>query len=125
MTNNKTILVVEDETPLARVLKERLAREGFRVLVAYNGKEGLEVALEEHPDLLLLDIVMPVMDGMTMIKELRKDEWGKDAQVILLTNLCDNLKISESMETGVHDYLVKSDWTLEEIVKKINEKLAD
>lgn len=93
------------------------------MLEAKNGEEGLEVALREHPDLILLDIIMPVMDGMTMLARLREDLWGKDAKVIMLTNLSDNEKVAETIAHGTYDYLVKSDWKLEDVVKKVRERL--
>lgn len=119
----KTILVVEDETPLRDALGDKLKRGGFSVLEAKNGKEGLEVALREHPDLILLDIVMPVMDGMAMFKKLREDIWGKSAKVIMLTNLNDAENVAGAMEKGSFDYFVKSDWKIEDVVAKAREIL--
>jgi len=120
----KSILVVEDELSLQKVLRDKLTREGFSVLEAKDGKEGLETALLEHPDLILLDIIMPVMDGMTMLSLLRKDDWGKNANVILLTNLSEAEKVAASHAKGVYDYLVKSDWKLADVVKKVRERLS-
>jgi len=120
----KKILIVEDELSLLNVLQEKFENEGFDVLGAKNGKVGLGLALSEKPDLILLDIVMPIMDGITMLKELRKDKWGKDACVIMLTNLNESGKVSESLEKGVHDYLIKTDWSLKDLVKKVKRKLS-
>ncbi len=121
---NKKILIIEDERPILNALHDKLTREGFPILEAQNGKDGLEIALREHPDLILLDIVMPVMDGMTMLRELRKDSWGKDARVVVLTNLSDNEKIGEAISSGAYDYLVKTDWKIEDVVSKIRERLG-
>lgn len=118
------ILIVEDEETLSFALSKKLISEGFRVLTAKNGKEGLEIALKEHPDLMLVDIVMPIMDGMTMIKELRKDEWGKNARAIILTNLSDVQKTAEAVDRGVYDILIKSDWRLDDVVTKIKDELS-
>lgn len=120
----KTVLIVEDEPSLQRALGDHFSREGIAVLQAKNGQEGLEAALREHPGVILLDIVMPVMDGMTMLTKLREDEWGKDAHVILLTNLVDNKEIVEAMRTGVFDYLVKSDWKIDDVVARVKQKLG-
>lgn len=120
----KTVLIVEDEPSLQRALGDHFSREGISVLQAKNGQEGLEVALREHPGVILLDIVMPVMDGMTMLTKLREDAWGKDTHVILLTNLVDNKEIVEAMKTGVFDYLVKSDWKIEDVVERVKQKLG-
>lgn len=115
--------IVEDEVSLLEVLSDKFVKEGFNVLQAKNGDEGLKVALAEHPDIILLDIIMPVMDGMTMLKKLREDSWGKDAKVIILTNLSDNEKTAQALDGGSDDYLVKSDWKIEDVVKKVEEKL--
>lgn len=119
----KTVLIVEDEPSLQRALADHFSREGITVLQAKNGQEGLDIALREHPGVILLDIVMPVMDGMTMLTKLREDAWGKDAHVILLTNLVDNKEIVEAMKTGVFDYLVKSDWKIDDVVAQVKRKL--
>lgn len=124
MNYMKKILIVEDEVSLLNALCDKLTGEGFTVLKAKNGEEGLEVALREHPDLILLDIVMPVMDGVTMLGLLRKDTWGKDVEVIILTNLNEPEKVAEVLEKEARDYLVKSDWTLQNVVKKIRERLG-
>ncbi|MDP2656072.1 MAG: response regulator [bacterium] len=118
------VLIVEDEAQLRHALRDRLMREGFNVLEANNGQEGLTAALVEHPDMILLDIIMPIMDGITMLTKLRENAWGKNARVIILTNLSDNEKVAEAMENGSFDYLVKSDWKLEEIIEMIHERLA-
>lgn len=123
MDNKKTILIVEDEKPLRSALASKLLHEGYSILEASDGKEGLKVALETHPDLILLDIILPVMDGITMLKELREDEWGKNSKIIILTNLADEAKMSDSFHNAVFDYLIKTDWRLEDLVEKIKQKL--
>lgn len=120
----KKILIVEDEASLLTVLADKFTKEGFIVQRARDGREGMRCAYANCPDLILLDIVMPVMDGLTMLAELRKSPWGKDIPVILLTNLSEPEKVDESLRQGVYDYLIKSDWKLEDIVKKVKEKLG-
>lgn len=120
---SKRILIVEDEEILMEAMAESLTKNGFEVLRAVNGKEGLDKALGEHPDLTLLDIMMPVMGGMDMLKELRKDEWGASAPVILLTNVEDDTKVLEGLEEGVHDYMIKAHWDTEKVVERIRKKL--
>lgn len=129
MSNTKkVILIVEDDTPLRNALRDKLTREGFVILESKNGEEGLAVALREHPDLILLDIIMPVMDGMTMLKKLRvEDEWGKTVPVIILTNLTSdsNQRVRDVFETEPAYYLVKSDWKIEDLVAKVRERLGE
>jgi len=119
----KTILIVDDEQTLLSALVDKFTREGFVVLSAKDGQEGLDRAFADHPDLILLDIVMPVMDGMAMLANLRKDPWGKNAKVIMLTNLSEVEKVTSQLQ-GVYDYLVKSDWELKDVVKKVKERLG-
>jgi len=121
--NKKTILIVEDEKALRGILKTKFESNSFNVIEAENGREGLSVSLKKHPDLILLDIVMPIMDGMTMLKKLREDKWGKDAQVVLLTNLDDSEKITEAIKQNTYDYLLKTDWKLEDIISRIKKIL--
>lgn len=118
-----TILIVEDDLPVSNALLDKLTREGFQVLQAMDGEAGLEVALQKHPDLILLDIVMPKMDGLTMLKKLREESWGKEAKIIMLTNLNEVEMVSEAVEQGSYNYLVKSDWKIEDVVVKIKEML--
>ncbi|PKL72755.1 response regulator [Candidatus Kuenenbacteria bacterium HGW-Kuenenbacteria-1] len=124
MNTKKRILIVEDEIALLSILHKKLESEEFTVFDAKNGEQGFEIALQEKPDLILLDIVMPVMDGITMLKKLRTEsEWGKNAKVIMLTNLSDSEKVAEAMLFGFHSYLVKSDWKINDVVQKVKEKL--
>ncbi len=125
MQTNKKILVVEDETPLRNAISDILTFEGFAVFQAKNGQEGLDAALKEEPDLILLDLMMPVMDGLTMLEKLREhDGYGKRAGVILLTNINDPDKVAQATSAGSYDFLVKSDWNIEDVVKKIKGKLG-
>ena len=121
-TNGKKILIVEDELPLLKALSIKLTNEGFTVLQAQNGQIGLDLALKEHPDLILLDIVMPVMDGNTMNDKLRADDWGRTANVIFLTNVTDENKWANFL--GGRHYLVKSSWTIEDIVTEVKKQLG-
>ncbi len=121
----KKILVIEDDQQLRAVLEDKFNKEGYAVEVAENGQIGLEMALSTNPDLILLDLVMPVMDGMTTLHELKRNQKTLSIPVILLTNLSDSDKAVEAASNGVYDYLVKSDWKLEDILIKVAEKLSD
>ncbi len=122
--NPKILLLVEDDPALAQPLSGQLEKEGFQVLKAQNGEEGLESAKQHHPDLILLDIVMPKMNGLTMLEKLREDEWGKSAQVIMLTNFSDLGNVSQALKNDVTDYIVKSDWSLDQVISKVKTKLG-
>ena len=122
---DKPILIVEDDIALRKVLIDKLTDEGFAVLEAVNGEEGLKVAQEKHPALILLDIFMPKMDGITMLSKLRSlDAWGKHVKVLVLTNSTDAQTIAKVSSFGETDFLIKSEWSLEALVARIREKLA-
>lgn len=121
----KKILIVEDEKDIGEALFTITASEGYMVYMASNGEEGLRLALEHHPDLILLDLLMPIMDGQTMLKHLRADEWGKTAKVIVLTASKSMKDMSDVLEQGGLEYMMKGDWKLEEVVSRINQRLAE
>lgn len=122
----KRVLVVEDEQLTRQALVDELAGEGFEVLQAANGEEGLNTALREHPDLVLLDIVMPKMDGITVMSKLREDAWGKNVPIIMLTVLdSDDAILGKIVENKPAYYLIKkNELHAEEIVTKVKEKLG-
>ncbi len=123
-TKQSKILIVEDEADLRDALKTALEYENFSVLIAEDGELGLSTALSEKPDLILLDITMPKMDGIQVLKALRADDWGKEVKVIVMTALDDLGKIAEVVEAGGDEYVVKTDVTLESIVAQVKEKLG-
>lgn len=121
----KRILIIEDEEQIIDVLDRKLKKEGFETLLARDGVKGLEKALKEKPDLILLDLILPWMDGMTLLSKLREDDDGKKIKVIVLTNLDTAEKIYMSKEKGVFDYLVKTNWTLDDVVERIREAFGE
>ena len=125
MKTQKTILIVEDEKILRDAIVDILHLKNFLSLEAKNGVEGVALALEKHPDLILLDLILPEMDGMTAFKKIREDAWGEKVPVIILTNLsATNEQLVEDMVTHkpMH-YLVKSDWKIHDVEYKIEEIL--
>jgi len=125
MNTQKTILIVEDEKSLRDAIVDILRLKKFIPLEAKNGREGVEIALGKHPDLILLDLVMPEMDGMTALKKIREDAWGATVPVIILTNLSATSEhlVDDMITHKPMHYLVKSDWKLHDVVKKIEEIL--
>lgn len=121
--NKKVILVVEDDGSLRRALQNALSKENYTVLEATNGQQGLEIALREHPDFILLDIMMPVMDGQTMLKKLRQDHWGATAKVAMLTNVTDNQSILEALKNQELAFYLKSDTPISTIVSDIKNRI--
>ena len=121
-----TILVVEDEKTLRQAMVDQLRRKKYLTREAKNGREGVSVALSEHPDLILLDLIMPEMDGMTALKTIRADSWGAAVPVIILTNLSasDEHLVDDVVTHRPVHYLIKSDWKLHDVVDKIGSILT-
>lgn len=125
MSDKKLVLIVDDEEDLCETLKLKLESEGFDTEVAHDGEQALKLALEKKPDLILLDLVMPKVDGFEVLTKLRDDSWGKNVPVILLTNLDDYRSLSRVLEKQGHEYLVKTDWKIEDVVGRIKKKLDE
>lgn len=113
------ILMVDDEEHWIKPYSQKIEEAGFDVEIAHNGEEGLKKVADIKPDLILLDINMPVMDGLTMAKKLREKK--DDTPILLLTNLSDSAKVEEALKIGLLDYIIKSDHSLDDVIKKINE----
>lgn len=126
-SSGKKVLVVEDDEATLNALLIELERENLVVLKAKNGVEGLATALVERPDLILLDILMPRMDGWEMLKQVReKDDWGKCVPVAVLTNLSadEDEQIRNIAALGPSFFMMKADWKLEGVVNKVMEILS-
>ena len=122
--NKQKILIVEDEATLQKTLQEVLTVEGYNALSALDGQRGFEIAKEEIPDLILLDIILPKMNGFEVLESLKNDETTKFIPVIILTNLGDLNDIQKALDLGATTYLVKADFSLEDILKKIKEVMV-
>ncbi len=122
----KTILIIEDDNALRAVLVEKLTDEGFQVIEAVNGEEGFETAMKSRPALILLDILMPKLDGLSMLTKMRggTDPWAKHVPVMVLTNSTDAQTIYRATNLGASDFLIKSEWSLDAIAQKVRDRLA-
>lgn len=115
----RQLLIIEDEETLREALADQCRREGFEVSLAKDGETGLKYALEYHPDCILLDVMLPDMNGIELLQQLRKDEWGKNACVLTLTNMSDEELVQKATEMGASGYLIKSDIGMEELMIKL------
>lgn len=106
---------------LQKTLQEYLSADGFEVFCASDGEEGVRIASEQMPDLMLLDIILPKMDGYEVIKAMKGNEKTKKIPIMLLTNLGGVRDVEKALELGATTYLIKSDYKLEEIVKKVRD----
>ena len=120
----KTILFIEDEGALQKTLGDVLSKEGYKILAALDGEVGARLAKEKTPDLILLDLVLPKMTGLEVLKQLRGDEETKDIPVIVLTNSEDMQDIQQVMDLGATTYLVKSNYELQEVVQRVKTALG-
>jgi two-component system alkaline phosphatase synthesis response regulator PhoP len=119
---NKKILVVEDDKDFLFILQTNFSNEGFSVLAAKDGKEGLDLVGKEKPDLIILDILMPNMDGIEMAKQMK--EKGINIPIIFLTNVSDTDRISKAEQIVPSDYIIKSDMSVDKIVAHVKKKLG-
>lgn len=123
MDDKKKILIVEDSKLLRSVVQAALMNAGFEVYESENGRDGLEFAKQLHPDLIMLDVVMPIMDGMTMFQLLRQDEWGKTVPVVMLTGTEEERIISWISSEDL-DFFKKENWMMDEVVSHVRNKLG-
>jgi len=119
-----TILLVEDEQMLAEMYATKFTMEGYKVEKADNGADGLRLAKEVKPDIILLDVIMPKMDGFAVLKELKADECCKKIPTVLLTNLGQDDDVKKGKDLGATDYFVKSNHSPSEIVDKVKSILG-
>lgn len=115
------VLIVEDEPDIREAMSIALTESGFDVLQAANGLEGLKLAIAEEPDVILLDLIMPEMDGITTLQKLRAHPWGRNVKVLILTNMDDAKNIALTHEYNISDYVIKSHHSLKEIMSKVRE----
>ncbi len=121
----RKILFVEDESVLQKTFEETLKGEGYEVISALDGEVGFNLAKKEKPDLILLDLVLPKVNGFEVLKKLKEDPETKKIPVIILTNLEKMSDIDKVLELGAAAYLVKVDYSLEEVVEKIKKILGE
>jgi len=115
----KKILIVEDEQIMIDLLTKKLENEGYKVVIAKNGKEGLVKIREENPDLVLLDVVMPEMGGFELMKEINKDARLIKIPVIMISNSGQPVDLEEAQKLGIKDWLIKTEFDPREVVDKI------
>jgi len=124
MSHGYTAVVVEDDHDLQYLYHAKLEREGFKVFTAPNGLEGLKVVKREQPHIILLDLMMPIMDGAEMLAEMRAQAWGKDARVIILTNISRDEAPQSLRFLHVDRYIVKAHHTPAQVIDIVKEILG-
>lgn len=118
----KKVLIIDDDPQFTAVLSEKLSLgKRYEVALAENGEAGLRAVAKEKPDVILLDLLMPKMSGMEFLKQLRTNTGSSNIPVLILSQLSDTAKMAEGAELGVRGYIIKSDSTLEEILRTIDD----
>lgn len=121
----KKILIIDDVPDLADSIDDMLQFKGYHTMIARSGREGLTAALLEHPDLILLDLRMPDIDGYEVIRRLRKDAWGKNAKILILTAADTSEAIPDDIAVTQDEILHKSQWGIDNIAARVDIMLAD
>ncbi|MBI4034173.1 MAG: response regulator [Candidatus Brennerbacteria bacterium] len=122
--NQKTILLVEDEPLLANLLRQRLEKEGFKVILATDGEEGLKILKTSQPNLILLDIILPKLSGFELMERLKTDpDFGK-SPIVIISNLGQESDVERGRVLGAIGYFVKAKMSIEDLVKRVKSFLG-
>lgn len=116
----KKILIAEDDKFLASAYKLKLTKVGFEIQIASDGNEAIEILKSFKPDLILLDLVMPVKDGFVTLEEIRDMNEFKLTPILVASNLGQKEDVDRATKLGANDFVVKSDMSLDDLIKKIN-----
>lgn len=123
MADKKKVLIVEDDHYLLKAYCIKMEKAGFSVITAMDGLEGLEIAKKEKPSLIVLDLLLPKIDGFEFLKKIKSDEELKNIPVITISVLGQKADQERAIALGAEEYFIKTDYKLEEIIKKIKEYL--
>ena len=121
--NAPLVLIVEDDTSLSKMYSMKFTTEGFRVMVANDGAEGLAMAAEAHPSIILLDMMLPKYSGIEFLEQLQQHSKSITMPILALSNLTENQEKERALKLGVKEYLAKAMYTPEEVVAKVKEYL--
>ncbi len=124
MADKKKVLIAEDDQLISKMYKTKLEADGYKVITADNGAAALEAVKSEKPDIILLDIIMPQLDGFSVLKELKSDNATKSIKVLMLTNLGTDEDMAKGKELGADDYIVKASMTPSQVSAEIKKHLT-
>lgn len=119
------IAIIEDDPVISQMYRMKFEADGFDVKLADNGKRGVALVEDFRPDMILLDLQMPEMTGDEVLEKIRKEVWGKDIPVIILTNLGAEEAPKSLKNLGIHSYIVKAEFTPRQVVQRVKEVLAE
>lgn len=121
----KKVLVIEDDKFLRELISQKLSKEGYDVIEAVDGEKGIETAKSEKPDLILLDLILPGIDGFEVLSKIKADSEASGIPIIILSNLGQKDDIEKGLKMGAVDYLIKAHFTPAEIIEKIREIMKE
>lgn len=125
MENKKIrLLVIEDDEFLVKMYESGLTKEGFDVTTAEDGELGITKAQEIKPDLILLDLILPKMDGFSCLEKLKENDATKRIPVVILSNLGQDSDVKKGLDLGAEDYLIKTDYTVKQVAGKVRKTLG-
>lgn len=125
MAEKNKILIIEDDSYISDMYRIKLESEGFDVIVASDGQKGVECLNQQKPDLILLDVVMPKMDGFSVLQNIKEDPEVQDIPIIMLTNLGQKDSVEKGLKLGAVDYIIKAHFTPLEVVEKVKNFLVN
>ncbi len=122
---NYKVLIVEDDVPILDLYDKKFTASGYTVVRAQDGGEGIKLAVSERPDAVILDLMLPVMNGFEVLKKLKKDKSSKDIPVIILSNYGEMPNITEGLLSGAVEYLIKVEHSPEEVVEIVQDAINE
>jgi len=123
-SKKEIILIVEDDIFLSDLYKTKMELEGFKVLTAYDGEKGLELAQKNSPNIILLDLILPKLSGFGVLEKLKANKATQNIPVIILTNLSQKSDVEKGLKIGANDYLIKAHFMPSEVVEKIKRLMS-
>jgi two-component system, chemotaxis family, chemotaxis protein CheY len=120
----KRILIIEDEIILRNLLEKKFKQEGYEVTVAVDGEDGIEKMRENKPDLIVLDIIMPRLDGFGVMEKMKEDDNLKDIYIMIVSNSGQPVELDRARRLGARDWLIKTDFDPQEVISKVSKILC-
>ena len=118
------IAIIEDDSVISQMYRMKFEADGFDVQIANNGRDGVELVKEQVPDIVLLDLQMPIMNGDEVLKKIRSENWGKTVPVMILTNLGEEEAPKDIRSLGIESYIVKADLTPRQVIERVKTTLG-
>jgi len=123
-TRGKRVLIIEDDTFLRELISQKLSKEGYSIIEAIDGEEGVKKTKEEKPEIILLDLILPGIDGFEVLSQIKGDQTTSSIPVIILSNLGQKEDVERGLKLGAVDYLIKAHFTPGEIIEKVKTVLG-